>query len=217
MGDGAAGVAGSAPFDRVHVTCGVTTVRQVWVRQTRPGGVIAFPWAPGFGDGHKVRLTVTGDGRAVGGFEGGASYMMLRSQRSTGLGGPDDGGTRESRTWLDPRTITGDSYGADVAIAGMLPDVLGAERTVGGRQALVLADASRTSWARCGYEPGASDFPVVQSGPRRLFDEVADAYLTWVGWGSPGRRRFGFTVGPEGQHLWRESPDNPIARGDRRS
>jgi protein-L-isoaspartate(D-aspartate) O-methyltransferase len=208
-GDGAEGAPEGAPYDRVHVTCGVTTVPYAWVEQTRPGGVIVLPWMPEFADGHKARLTVTGDGRAIGRLHGTVAYMMLRAQRGAGVPEPGDG--TESATKLDPRTVTGDSYGADVAIAGMLPDVLGAERTTAdGRFVLVLADTAGTSTASCEHRPGAREHLVRQSGPRRLWDEVADAYLRWVGWGSPGRERFGLTVGPDGQQVWRDDPVNVL-------
>ncbi|WP_347256640.1 methyltransferase domain-containing protein [Actinomadura sp. RB99] len=209
VGDGEKGVPARAPFDRVHVTCGVTVLPPSWIEQTRPGGVLLFPWMPSFGDGHKARLTVTGDGRAVGGFHGSADYMMLRSQRSPGFGDLDRDG-EESRTRLAPRTVAGDSSGADVAIAGMLPDVLGDERIVRERPSLVLVDEAGTSWARCSYRVGADDFPVVQGGERRLWDEVEAAYLRWVGWGSPGRDRFGLVAGPEGQRVWFDRPSNVI-------
>jgi protein-L-isoaspartate O-methyltransferase len=210
VGDGSAGRPDGAPYDRVHVTCGVTTVPYAWVRQTRPGGVIVLPWMPEFGDGHKVRLTTTDDGRAIGRMHGAASYMMLRSQRGGGFPPMDSGGER-SATQLDPRTITGDSYGADVAIAGMLPDVLGAERvTEDGRFALVLADTAGTAWARCEHRPGADSHVVAQDGDRRVWDEVSAAYLRWVAWGRPGRDRFGFTVRPEGQQIWLDDPANVI-------
>ncbi|WP_131741371.1 methyltransferase domain-containing protein [Actinomadura roseirufa] len=207
--DGADRVPAGAPFDRVHVTCGVTTVPYAWVEQTRPGGVIVFPWMPEYAGGHKVRLTVTGDGRAVGGFHGSASYMMMRSQRGTGL--PLEGEGRESVARVGPRVVAGAAYGADVAIAGMLPDVMGAERTTGdGRFALVLADTAGASWARCEDTPDADGHRVVQAGPRRLWDEVVDAYLRWVEWGRPARAAFGMTAGPGYQHIWRDHPGNPI-------
>ncbi|MEU6744660.1 methyltransferase domain-containing protein [Spirillospora sp. NPDC046719] len=209
VGDGEKGVPARAPFDRVHVTCAVTVLPASWIEQTRPGGVILFPWMPSLGDGHKARLTVTGDGRAIGRFHGSADYMMLRSQRSPGFGDLDRDG-EESRTRLDPRTVDGDSSRAGIAIAGMLPDVLGDERIVRGRPSLVLVDGAGTSWARCSYRLGADDFLVVQGGERRLWDEVEAAYLRWVGWGSPGRDRFGLVAGPEGQRVWLDRPSNVI-------
>lgn len=221
-GDGADGGPEGAPYDRVHVTCGVTTVPYAWVAQTRPGGVVVFPWMPEFAGGHKARLTVTGDGRAIGGFHGSASYMMLRAQRGPGMHVPEEtageyggGDGDESVTLLDPRTITGDSYGADIAIAGMLPDVLGADRTTSdGHHVLALANTTGTSWARCRHRPGAREHLVHQSGPRRLWDEVTDAYLRWVGWGSPGRNRFGLVVSEDGQQVWRDDPANVLTPPD---
>ncbi|MFC4013243.1 methyltransferase domain-containing protein [Nonomuraea purpurea] len=52
IGDGAHGHAGRAPYDRVHVTCGIRTVPHAWIEQSRPGAVIVLPYCPGFGDGH---------------------------------------------------------------------------------------------------------------------------------------------------------------------
>ncbi|GAA3508082.1 methyltransferase domain-containing protein [Actinomadura keratinilytica] len=214
IGDGADGAPDGAPYDRVHVSCGVTTVPYAWVQQTRPGGVIVLPWMPEWQGGHKVRLAAVGDGRAIGRFHGSASYMMLRAQRSTGLHVPDDPaaapGAEETVTLLDPRSVVGDSYGADVAIAGMLPDVMGDAHRDGDGWCLLLADTAGTSWARCRHRPGAREHLVHQAGPRRLWDEVADAYLRWVGWGSPPRSRFGLTVDTTGQHIWRDDPGNIV-------
>ncbi|SEG87848.1 protein-L-isoaspartate(D-aspartate) O-methyltransferase [Thermomonospora echinospora] len=208
-GDGADGWADGAPYDAVHVTCGVTTVPYTWVEQTRPGGTIVLPWMPEYIGGYKVRLTV-GDGRATGRFHGPASYMMLRSQRGGPLTEPDHG-IEEEGTRVDPRAVTGDSYGADIAITAMLPDVAAVEDATGdGRYALVLADTVGTSWARVEHRPGRREHLVRHAGPRPLWDEVTDAYLRWVGWGSPGRDRFGLTVDPHGQVVWRDDPANVI-------
>ncbi|MFI7451388.1 methyltransferase domain-containing protein [Nonomuraea sp. NPDC049714] len=75
VGDGAEGVAGRAPFDRVHVTCAVRTVPYAWVEQCRLGAVIVTPMRMGVGDGHVLRLVVLPDGTAQGGFREYASYM----------------------------------------------------------------------------------------------------------------------------------------------
>jgi hypothetical protein len=45
-------------------------------------------------------------------------------------------------------------------------------------------------------------FPVTQFGARRLWDEVAAAYLTWLRSGTPGRERYGITVDAAGTQLW---------------
>ncbi|WP_141921599.1 methyltransferase domain-containing protein [Haloactinospora alba] len=95
-GDGEKGHPGGAPFDRIHVTCGVRKVPYTWVEQTRPGGIIVLPWMPGLG-GYQVKLTATNDG-AVGRFTGNCGYMMMRSQRPTNTPIADD--DRESHPGL---------------------------------------------------------------------------------------------------------------------
>lgn len=207
-GDGAAGAAAAAPFDGVHVTCGVTQIPYAWVKQTRPGGRIVMPWMPEFGDGHKVALTVTADGCAVGRLAGGADYMMLRAQR-TGVGaGFGAGVARESTTSLDPWRVAFDGYGADAAIAGTLPDVMAIPRHGAGFE-LELADVAGNSWARC-VQAGPGERRVLQGGPRSLWEEVAAAYDRWVEWGRPGRERFGMTVSPSGQAVWLDDPDHRV-------
>ncbi|WP_246250570.1 protein-L-isoaspartate(D-aspartate) O-methyltransferase [Actinomadura litoris] len=207
--DGTLGAPDHAPFDGVHATCGVDRIPYTWVEQTRPGGRLVLPWMPEYGEGHKAVLTVTGDGRASGRLAGGADYMVLRAQRST-LWIPDDiTDAEEAATHLDPAEVTG-SHGADVAITAALPDVMGAPRTRDGVTELELADTAATSWAR--VRQGEGEHRVWQAGPRRLWDEVADAYMRWVGWGRPAQTAFGLTVGPDRQVVWRDDPSNIISR-----
>ncbi|GAA1095969.1 methyltransferase domain-containing protein [Nocardiopsis metallicus] len=48
VGDGAYGVPGQAPFDRVLATVAAQDIPGAWISQTRPDGVIVTPWATGF-------------------------------------------------------------------------------------------------------------------------------------------------------------------------
>jgi protein-L-isoaspartate(D-aspartate) O-methyltransferase len=208
--DGAAGAPGRGLFDSVHVTCGVTRIPYAWVEQTRPGGRIVAPWMPEFGDGHKVVLTVGDDGRAVGPLRGGANYMMLRAQRTTPHLPEGTVGGRETRTPLDPRSVTYGGYGADAAITGLVPDVAGIPRD-GADFELALADVAGTSWAVC-RQTDAPVHRVLQAGPRDLWNEVTDAYRRWVEWGRPDRERFGMTVTPDHQALWLDDPENALTR-----
>ncbi|MBO0876987.1 MAG: hypothetical protein J2P19_26730 [Pseudonocardia sp.] len=63
-----------------------------------------------------------------------------------------------------------------------------------------LLDPATRSWAlvRIGSE---LPYRVRQGGPRRLFDEVADAYRWWQESGEPSVSDWAITVGPNGQHL----------------
>ncbi|MEU8266662.1 methyltransferase domain-containing protein [Sphaerisporangium sp. NPDC049002] len=208
QGDGAVGWAEGAPYDRIHVTCGVCEVPYAWVEQTRPGGVIVIPWTPRWEGGYLTVLTAAGDGTAVGRFYDGVGFMLLRSQRwdLPRL----EGSYRKSSTYLDPRRVVRTSTGADIAVAGLLPDVYGAHAYQEGGE-FHLSLWSGESDAQVHYAPDYKAVAVLQRGPRDLWDEVEAAYLRWVSWGTPSKARFGMTVTPEGQHVWLDSPDNAIA------
>ncbi|GAA1542983.1 methyltransferase domain-containing protein [Actinomadura kijaniata] len=218
VGDGAEGFAEGAPYDRVHVTCGVERVPRAWLEQTRPGGVIVMPWSPAWGMGHVARLTVA-DGTAVGRLTGPAGFMMLRSQRRA-FGAPPRAAEQSaeadrSRTRLDPRVLLGQSPGAEVAVAALAPGARAhVESGPGGVARLWAIDdgPGGTAWAAADFEPGADAFPVRQYGARRLWDEVEAAYLRWVEWGQPDRERYGLTVTPDGQRVWLDRPDRILAR-----
>ncbi|NYE48327.1 protein-L-isoaspartate(D-aspartate) O-methyltransferase [Spinactinospora alkalitolerans] len=207
VGDGADGWAEGAPYDRVHVTCAVADIPFAWVRQTRPGGVIALPWAPTQVWGHKVTLTVTGDGRAVGRFRGDTSFMMLRSQRPAL---PDvSGHPRESRARVDPLRMTSADRGLEVAAVGLLPGVDVTGLGVGDDRVSVW-DPGSGSYALAVRDGSGSGAEVTEYGPRSLWTELEDTYLTWVGLGEPGRERFGLLVDARGQHVWLDRSDNLI-------
>nr|WP_202420186.1 methyltransferase domain-containing protein [Actinomadura rayongensis] len=203
LGDGADGCPDGAPYDRVHVTAGVRRVPYAWLEQTRPGGMIVFPWMPGWEGGHRTRLTVVGDGTAVGRFHGGSAFMMLRSQRPPAPA--VDGEVRRSSTDLDPRRVVRTSAGADVAVAGALPDVYG-NHTAAEDGSFDLWLWAGDSSAHVHYAPDYRRSAVAQRGPRDLWDELRDVFLRWVSWGGPGRDRFGMTVTADGDRIWLDDP-----------
>lgn len=221
VGDGALGFPDNAPYDRVHAACAVSSVPYPWVEHCRPGGQIVFPYTPGFGYGHKVRLEVGGDGTAIGRFVGSAGYMMMRAHRhplgpqASFLHHEDDAVRTTSR--IDPRVLAYGGSGADLAIATLVPGVrrfLGTDETSGEATLWLLETRpdARTngSWAVAEYVPGRDEFVVEQYGERRLWDESVAAYWRWHGWGRPGRDRFGLTVSSAGQAVWLDSPQNAL-------
>ncbi|WP_236700615.1 methyltransferase domain-containing protein [Allosalinactinospora lopnorensis] len=192
VGDGTEGWPEGAPYDRLHVTCGVREIPYTWVEQTRPGGVIVAPWMPGVG-GHKVRLTATGE-CAVGRFRGTCGYMMVRAQRRPGASLADD--ERESVARVDPRRVTRAGRGFEVALAGVAPGVtVAGSESADGSSMVVLSDLG-PSHALVRRDGASRRTVVTQRGPRNLWDEAEETYLTWVGWGEPGIDRFGLTVTP---------------------
>ncbi|WP_063780659.1 methyltransferase domain-containing protein [Nonomuraea sp. SBT364] len=200
VGDGADGCPERAPYDRVHVTCGIQKVPYTWIEQTRPGGLIVAPYCPGFGSGHALRLTVMPDGTAVGRFSGGALYMMMRSQRPADPGPVRPEDALEFRTAVDPRTLAYAPLGADLAIAAL----------TGLRTSVYQEDdfyrmwviGGPDEWAAASWQPDRDDFEVYRFGDRDVWAEAVNAYFTWVSWGEPGHDRFGMTVTPEEQRVW---------------
>lgn len=214
-GDGAAGWAESAPYDRVVVTYAVHCIPRRLVQQTAPGGKLLLPWGTGLYNGVLARLTVDRDeaGTASGPILGDCAFMWDRGQapqRDITATVRCQHDATGSRTDLDPRLVLGDDDAAFTA-GVMVP---GCRHTVGhgtdGEWTLWLADPSSRSWATLDFTPDAETFDVQQYGPRRLWDEVASAYAWWREAGSPQRARFGLTVTPTGQCVWLDCPENVV-------
>lgn len=211
-GDGALGYPSSAPYDRVIVTAACNQIPYAWVDQTRPGGRIVVPWADTYAGGLLV-LTVAEDGTASGRIVAESNFMWLREQRATrgavkptmSNGVRDPERIEERVTTLHPSHVTR-PHGARVAIGQRVP---GCQRRyypwepddpVG---VLWLVDpwGSRAKLTHTTPDAAEDEFPVWQSGPRRLWNEVEAACRWWLEAGSPGADRWLFTVTPEGQRV----------------
>jgi SAM-dependent methyltransferase len=70
-GDGARGVPGRAPFDRIIATCTLPSVPRAWLDQCRPGARVLTPFATGL-----VVLTVADAGHAEGRFLATPAYFV---------------------------------------------------------------------------------------------------------------------------------------------
>ncbi|GAB3119267.1 methyltransferase domain-containing protein [Streptomyces calidiresistens] len=215
VGDGAEGYTTEAPYDRVIATCSVGRVPPAWLCQSRPGGVIVAPWGPTYGGEAVVRLTVPGDGSASGHFVGSSAFMRLRDQRrnlpppDAFPGSPEEG--ERSTTALSPEDV-GDWLHMFV-IGVRVPDLFcRVEWTGAGTYRLWLYDTGATSRAVIGYEGPAPAYPVVQYGPRRLWDELESAWRWWDARGRPGFDRFGLTVSADGSHtVWLDDPGHRVS------
>jgi protein-L-isoaspartate O-methyltransferase len=213
VGDGRLGYAGGALYDRVIATCSVGEIPPAWIEQTAPGGLIVAPWGTEYGGEAVVRLTVGEDGTASGHFTRSSAFMRLRQQRpdvpphTTYLKGrewPADG--VRSMTALSPAEVGGwlEQFVIGLRMPGAFWTV---ERYDGGAYTLWTYGTDGESWASCDYDPDASEYEVVQSGPRRLWDETEAAYNWWLDQGRPGFGRFGLTVGPESCRAWLDDPE----------
>ncbi|RYJ22593.1 protein-L-isoaspartate O-methyltransferase [Streptomyces sp. L-9-10] len=222
-GDGAAGYAPGAPYDRVVATCSVRRVPGAWLEQTRPGGVILTPWeSPWFRFG-LLRLTVRDDGSASGRFSPHSAFTLIRNQR-TDLRiyrdvVEDHQIPERSATRLCPWAVAGDDPAARFAIGLRLPDVWRAWHDSpdvhGVASRLWLATTDTTSWAAVDWDSRTDKrLTVWQYGPRRLWDEVEATYRWWLRAGSPGPERFGLTVTPDGRQTpWLHTPAGVLTTG----
>lgn len=206
VGDGAKGWPDNAPYDGVHVTCGVQEIPFAWVEQVHHGGVIVAPWAPNRISGHMLKLTVQ-DGVATGRLHGGTAFMMLRAQRFPDP--PPRSEHRQSTARVGPWQLSEVGRGFEVALAGLLPGVFlnGFDADSGG-----LRD-STGNYAFAVRSPDEGHAEVTQIGARDLWTELEDAYFAWVSMGEPGADRIGVTVDATGQHIWVDTPNNRVTKG----
>jgi protein-L-isoaspartate(D-aspartate) O-methyltransferase len=212
-GDGAAGQAGRAPYDRILATCAVGQVPYPWVEQTRPGGQILAPWGTEYHNGALARLTVHSDGTASGHFAAVVlAFMRLRAQRtapcpwdSDGPGTPDYGRTQLPSDQIYELIASPGAF----AVGLHLPSC---HKLVDEDHLVVrLHDPDTGSWARCEVTPGASSHPVAQHGPRQLWTEAERAHTWWVDHGRPALTRFGLTVTADDQRVWLDDPTHIVA------
>ncbi|MFF8958986.1 methyltransferase domain-containing protein [Streptomyces sp. NPDC014894] len=201
VGDGAAGRPGSGPYDAVIATYAVDRIPWAWVAQTRPGGRIVTPWGR---LGH-VALTVAPDGRSAGGWVRGLARFPAARGARTGLedfarvrgAGPAVG----ERPWgRDPAALRDDRH-LRFALRVALPDVRIAVLADADGPAARLHDG-RSSWAALSARSGRP-VTALQGGPRRLADELEQAWDGWLEAGSPDLYEFGLTVeSAECQYAW---------------
>jgi protein-L-isoaspartate O-methyltransferase len=214
IGDGFAGHGAGRPYDRILATVGMRKIPPAWIEQTRPGGLIVAPWGTGFTNGDAVARLTVADGRASGHFSGHVEFMKLRAQRLSSPVHHDyvrdvimD--SDESTTSLTEAEFVTGQYTT-------LPFVLGLRvprcvQVVAGRwdgqRPVWFYSVSDRSWACVRFLVG-EEARVWQSGPRRLWDEVYEAYRWWADQGSPDVTRFGLTVTPDGHRAWLDDPAN---------
>ncbi|MEV7090955.1 methyltransferase domain-containing protein [Streptomyces sp. NPDC093085] len=218
-GDGAAGYADHAPYDRLIATCSVRSVPHPWLEQVRPGGIVLTPWESPWICYGLLRLTVDDAGGAAGRFSPHSAFMLMRQQRTDlrifrdvvrDTHRPDG-----STTALPPWRVTEDDLAARFAVGLLLRDVWWTwhdnPEVDGVASRLWLATTDATSWAAVDWDGTSDDhFAVWQYGPRRLWDEAEAAYAWWVRHDRPGPERFGLTVTATGQIPWLDHADRPV-------
>lgn len=199
-GDGAQGCPANAPYDRVIVTAGVTTIPYAWISQTAPGGRIVLPMTGTYQPPGILTLDVGHDGTATGRFGGAAAFMALRAQRVRRPRGrpiDTDTGTR-SITEVHPYHVAGDRDAATaigMRVHGIHKHYAPGRESTGTQW---LLDPDTESWAAIALTPDPP-YEVRQGGPRRLWDKVEAAYRWWVDTGKATVDAWRVTITPTSQ------------------
>lgn len=222
VGDGAAGVAQHAPYDRIIATAAVTEIPLPWIEQLARGGKVLANLRGEVAGGTLCLLTRDGDDDELIGpvLPLGGHFMWLRPQADSPLRAPEPSRTRSSRhaartsTTLDPAPLVGnDSFRFLLQL--QLRGVRGfrhtqvydphTRTTCDG----VLVDASDGSHAEVVTEPEHDEQRrVIQAGPRRLWDSVETAYQLWCHLDRPDPGRFGVVANPTTQFVWFDTDDS---------
>ena len=210
VGDGADGYPPGAPYDRVIVTCALTSLSWKLIEQTRQGGVLVVPvWRGHLPAGLMLRLTATGGSLArgqvldaYGGFmparntpPADAVQLLHRHQAAA-----DEGGT--ARTTSLTTGTSGEPWAWFAAL--VVPDAvsLGTIHDDGPPRHWLLTE---DSW--CYLTP---DGRVVQGGRRHLWDEIEAAHSTWEQLGQPARHQCQVIIDPDGARLTYQGREWPI-------
>ncbi|WP_149181815.1 methyltransferase domain-containing protein [Streptomyces sp. TRM49041] len=197
--DGEWGVPSAAPFDRVVVTCALRHVPTALLEQLRPDGVLVAPLDRDFWSGALIRMDATGHGR----FEGGASYMLMRSHRpASEPPAVDDSTVRHSVTGLVPHELL--TLGFALYAGARLPGVRMWHTRAGTGAKLWVQDLTGSAAAH------VSGHDVWQYGARALWREIEQVHAEYVELGCPEGAEFGLTAAAGGHRVWLTRPARVI-------
>ncbi|MGH3904262.1 MAG: hypothetical protein ACRDTE_08740 [Pseudonocardiaceae bacterium] len=192
-GDGAAGIAHRAPYDRILATCAVPEIPAAWIDQLAPGGRIVTDLRAELSSSLAV-LDKTAPGTVTGRLlEQPGHFMWLRPDPDNPLRDPNrfnfviDLDTAETTTTdIDPQIL--DEPGLRLVLGILEPTLSTPSRTRRNGTDTWSMHAQGGCWVE------VTDTTVTQGGPRHLWPAVEHATAEWRHLGQPGRGRFGLTA-----------------------
>lgn len=211
VADAARGHPAGAPCDHLIATCSWPRVPPAWLDQVRPGGRILTHLYTDLDAGGLLLLTRRHDGTAVGPFLPQYGAFMTRRDVT-----PPDTVALLRAALRSSGTET--RRPAEVAFTELLGEdfpIYAALRVPGVALHWFQPDGAPAmqTWLLDRHGSAAhqefrdGSLVTVQSGDRRLGDEIDRVHREWTELGGPARHRFGVTVAPDGDRIWLDHPD----------
>jgi protein-L-isoaspartate(D-aspartate) O-methyltransferase len=220
-GDGTAGLASAAPFDRIIATAAADHIPGAWIDQLAPSGAIVVDLR-GSVSGRLIRLSATQDPEAdtvQGRFLPlPGAFMPLRTRTDRPYRDGEDWDTvvydhrnpQRTTTDVNPRLVH------DNPTLRLLTQLhLAGHRIRLARHTTPTAGltgrATDTSWFTTSLNPDDKGHYIVeQAGPQRLWDTIEAAHTTWTRLGEPHIEQFGLTATNDihHQYVWYDHPDS---------
>ncbi len=224
VGDGAAGAAAAAPFDRIIATASADHIPPAWISQLTPGGAIVVDLRGSLAGG-LVRLIRVGEDIVQGTFVDlpGAFMPMRTHPHSPHRDGEDWDRVRLDkrnphigRTALDPALLTTEPslrfllqlHLAGRRLRGFGPTVDGSEVAGHGTDASWF-DVHSVPDEAVTHDDMDALYTVRQGGPQRLWDTVETTFTAWQRLGRPSIDQFRVTATDDAelQHAWHSNGD----------
>jgi hypothetical protein len=197
VGDGLAGYADRAPYDRIIATCSVRHIPWAWLDQAAPGARIVATLSGWMNGSGLAALTVADDGTANGRFlPGMVSFMSARARAAPPFDPmlPNrDGDVRAARYGAGIL----DDWTADFLAQLAAPTVSSVEVSYdGARFDTLLTEQATGSYAWLTGDDGGT---VIQQGPTRIWDRVEETLATWDDAGRPAQEQLTIEITPDAQ------------------
>jgi len=215
-GDGAAGIPGGAPYDRIIATCAISTVPPDWIAQLAPDGLIVAD-VRGEIAGSLAVLRRTDEYTAQGRFLAHPGHFMwMRAKAGNPL---RDGGTystvrsldnaQHRTTDLDPASL--DRTELRFVLQWLAPNLQTIYRTDSDDGEVVHLHADDGSWAEVCTTASNGCYPVTEVGAQSIWTTAEHAARFWRHHNQPAPTRFGLTTTMDGtQQIWLDNPSTPL-------
>jgi methyltransferase of ATP-grasp peptide maturase system len=212
--DGADGLVGKAPFDRIIATCAVRSIPPAWIDQTQPGGLVLVHLEGPLGAGNLLALRRDVEPALQGRFLPWWGCFMLRRPNAGPVTGkrcprPTSQPPTTRYTAVNPAELDGGRTFPFMAQLYLQPGTYRSLRLTENRTLVTYLAAPDGSWCEITRNPDVSGrHRVKEAGPTPLWSAVEAAWTEWNQLGAPAWHEFGVTVTRTRHSIWYRDPDS---------